>query len=226
MSDIQNHGDSNSISIHTEHGPLHGLLALPPDACGLIILVHAGATPEMHDAALAAMLREAGLATLLIDLLTHQEERFADTHNNVPLLARRLLDCLALLKRQMLNGELPLLPVGLCAADTTSPVIVRVAALRDHDIAAIACRGGLIDLAGALYLRSLTSPLLLLVGERDGMLLASSQRALKEVTCSKTLAVIPGTESTFATSIVLNEVARKIADWFGAYCCEARPCTN
>ena len=67
----------------------------------------------------------------------------------------------------MLLGELQTLPIGLYAANATSPVAVRVAAQRDHDIAAIVCRGGLIDLAGMLYLRSLESPLLMLVEETD-----------------------------------------------------------
>jgi hypothetical protein len=86
----------------------------------------------------------------------HAEERFADIHHNVSLLARRLLDALALIKQRMLLGELPTLPIGLCAAGDCSPVALRVAALRDHDIFAVVCRGGLIDLAGMLYLRSLS----------------------------------------------------------------------
>lgn len=184
-------GAATPISIHTEHGSLHGLLALPADARGLVVLAHAGALPECHDDALAAALREAGMATLVIDLLTHQEERFADVHNNVPLLAKRLLDCLALIKRQMQNGELPLLPIGLCGADSTSPVAIRVAALRDHDIAAVVCRGGLIDLAGMLYLRSLESPLLVLVDDADQRVVASNRRALQEVGSRKELTLVP-----------------------------------
>lgn len=211
-------GAATPISIHTEHGSLHGLLTLPPEACALIVLAHAGATPDAHDDTLASTLRHAGMATAVIDLLTHQEERFADVHNNVPLLAKRLLDCLALIKRQMLNGELPDLPIGLCGADSTSPVVVRVAALRDHDIAAIVCRGGLIDLAGALYLRSLESALLVLLDENDLTLLASTQRALKEVACTSALKIIPKTESTVVASITFDPVTHMIAHWFGEHC--------
>lgn len=208
------------ISIHTTHGPLHGLLTLQPDACGLVVLIHAGAVPGAHDEALASRLRQDGLATLVIDLLTHQEERFADVHNNIPLLAKRLLDCLTLIKRQMENEELPHLPIALSAADTTSPVAIRVAALRDHDIAAVVCRGGLIDLAGALYLRSLASPLLVLVGDADRTVVASNQRALQEIHCNKMLAIIPDTASTFDSLPAFSLVAQKVAHWLGEYCCQ------
>lgn len=218
MSDLQNHDGDTLISIHTEHGPLHGQLTLPPDAAGLVVLAHAGLSPASHDEALAVILQHRGFATLTLDLLPHKEERFADVHNNVPLLAKRLLEGLNLVKRQMFNEEIPTLPLALCAAGYASPAIVRVAAQRDHDIAAVACRGGLIDLAGMLYLRSLSSPLLLLIGEMDSTLLASSQRAMNEVACSKALEVIPKTDSSFDAKAAFDTVAGKVADWFDQYC--------
>lgn len=218
MSDIEIQDQDTPISIHTEHGPLHGQLVLPPDASGLIVLAHAGLTPASHDEALAVVLQHRGFATLTLDLLPHKEERFADVHNNVPLLAKRLLEGLNLIRRQMLNEEIPTLPLGLCAAGYASPVIVRVAAQRDREISAIACRGGLIDLAGMLYLRSLSSPLLLLVGAADSTLLASSQRAMNEIACSKTLEIIPETTSSFDSKPAIDTVAGKLADWFEQYC--------
>jgi pimeloyl-ACP methyl ester carboxylesterase len=214
MSDIQISDGSTPILIHTEHGPLHGQLILPPNARALIILAHAGANPESHDEALGAILRHNAFATLRLDLLPYAEERFDDVHNNVSLLAKRLLGALNMIKREMQNEAMPTLPIGLCAADHASPVIVRVAAQRDHDIAAVVCRGGLIDLAGMLYLRSLESPLLVLVGEKDATLISSSQRALKEVSCSKALQIIQDTESTFAAKSAFDDVAHKIVHWF------------
>jgi hypothetical protein len=191
---------------------------LPPGAAGLIVLAHAGLSPASHDETLAIILQHRGFATLTLDLLPHKEERFADVHNNVSLLAKRLLEGLNLIKRQMLNEEIPALPLGLCAAGYASPAIVRVAAQRDHDIVAIACRGGLIDRAGMLYLRSLSSPLLLLVGETNTTLIASSQRAMHEVACNKVLEVIPASDSNFDARAAFDAVADKVADWFGIYC--------
>jgi len=219
MNDITTAETQNAatpIAIHTEHGTLHGVLALPPAASSLIVLAHAGATPDAGHEALAGTLREAGMGTVVIDLLTQQEDRFADVHNNVPLLAKRLLDCLALIKRQMQNDELPALPIGLYGTDTTSPVVLRVAALRDHDISAVVCRDGLIDLAGMLYLRSLESPLLVLLGEADGTLIASNRRALNEVACRKALELV-AERADLAAPGSADAPASRIAHWFGEH---------
>ena len=226
MSNTQTQSNGNPVSIHTEHGALHGLLEQTPDARALIVLAHAGTTPDApdsahdrsHDDSLASALRQAGMSTLVIDLMTQQETHFIDVINNVPLLAKRLLDCLALIKRQMSTGELASLPIGLCAAGSVSPVAIRVAGLRDHDIAAVACRGGLIDLAGMLYLRSLESPLIVMTGEKDSGLVASNQRAFKEIACTKALEIIPETDSQFDSAAAFDKVTQKIVHWFSAHC--------
>jgi hypothetical protein len=218
MNDTPSSDGSTPILIHTEHGPLHGQLILPPDARGLIILAHAGANPESHDEALGDILRQNAFATLRLDLLPYAEERFDDVHNNVSLLAKRLVGALNMLKREMQNEALPTLPIGLCAADHASPVVIRIAAQRDHDIAAVVCRGGLIDLAGMLYLRSLESPLLVLVGEKDTTLIASNQRALKEVSCSHSLEILPGTDSAFCSTTAFDAIARKTTHWLDKHC--------
>lgn len=191
MIDITPDGFGIPISLHSEHGLLHARLSLRPDAHGLVVLTHAAMALDERDDAMAGVFRDAGLSTLSIDLLARQEEHFADVHNNVPLLAKRLLDFLGLIRNRMLLGELQTQPIGLCAANATSPVAVRVAALRDHDIAAVVCRGGLIDLSGMLYLRSLESPLLLLHEETDAQHIASNQRALQQISCRKELKLIP-----------------------------------
>jgi hypothetical protein len=120
-------------------------------------------------------------------------------------------------------GELQSQPIGLCAANATSPVVVRVAALRDHDIAAVVCRGGLIDLAGMLYLRSLKSPLLMLVEEIDTQRVASSQRALQEVAGVKQLKLIPEIGIDFATSSGFEAAAVEALQWFIRHFGDASP---
>ena len=167
MLDFTPDGIGVPISIRSEHGLLYGELAVLPDSPGLVVLAHAAMALDQKDKLLGGQFRRAGLSTLSVDLLAHQEEHFPDVHNNVPLLSRRLVDFLGMLKNRMQMGEMRQQPIGVFAANATSPVAVRVAALRDHDIAAIVCRDGLIDLAGVLYLRSLESPLLLLNEETD-----------------------------------------------------------
>ena len=207
-------GNTIALTVPSEHGPLHGQLELLNKSCGLVVLANAATTLDEREEIVATVFRAAGLSTLNVDLLSRQEEHFVDVSHNVPLLAKRLLDFLAPLKTRMLLGEIETQPLGLHAANATSPVVVRVAALRDHDIAAVACRDGLIDLAGVLYLRSLESPLLVLVEDRDEQHLASSRRALQEVHCPHELALIPEIGIDFATSTGFQLAAVEATQWF------------
>ena len=196
------------------HARLHGQLSLHPAAPGLVVLAYAAPALDAREHVLAGILRHAGLSTLAIDLVAREEEHYPDLHNNVPLLARRLVDVLDLIKTRMLMGELQTLPFGLCAAHATSPVAVRVAALRDHDIAAVVCRGGLIDLAGLLYLRTLEAPLLQLVEENDAAQLAAARRAQKELQALSTVRAIPEIGFEIAGSAGFEAAARETTQWF------------
>lgn len=214
MIDLTPDGFGIPLSIPSEHGLLHGQLALLPEAPGLVVLAHDSRILDARDERLSGIFHQAGLSTLSVDLVARDEEHFPDVHNNVSLLARRLLDFIGLIKNRMVFGELQTLPIGLCAANATSPVVVRVAALRDHNIAAIVCRGGLIDLAGMLYLRSLASPLLLLLEESDASHLASSRRALREVNCHNELKLIPEIGIDYAISSGFKIAAHEATNWF------------
>ena len=196
------------------HARLHGQLSLHPAAPGLVVLAYAAPALDAREHVLAGILRHAGLSTLAIDLVAREEEHYPDLHNNVPLIARRLVDVLDLIKTRMLMGELQTLPFGLCAAHATSPVAVRVAALRDHDIAAVVCRGGLIDLAGLLYLRTLEAPLLQLVEENDAAQLAAARRAQKELQALSTVRAIPEIGFEIAGSAGFEAAARETTQWF------------
>lgn len=214
MSDSSSESFGLPLSIASEHGPLHATLGLQPDSPGIVVLVHAGLAVDGRDGVLAGLFRQAGLSTLSIDLLAKQEEAYADVHNNVPLLSKRLLEFLNLIHHRVLLGEIPEQPLALCGAGVTSPVVVRVAAQRDHDIAAVVCRGGLIDLAGVLYLHALESPLLLLLEEGDEQHITSSRRTLREVRCSREIRIIPEIGIDFAASAGFEIAARESAQWF------------
>ena len=196
------------------HAALHGQLALLPEAPGIVVLAYAAAALDTREQVLAGILRHAGLSTLCIDLVAHEEEHYPDVHNNVPLLARRLIDVLDLIKNRMLMGELRPLPIGVYAVHATSPVAVRVAAQRDHDISALVCRGGLIDLAGVLYLHTLEAPLLQLVEEHDAAHAASARRAQQELKCPNSLQTIPEIGFDIAGSPGFEAEARATTQWF------------
>ncbi|WP_300456188.1 hypothetical protein [Accumulibacter sp.] len=201
-------------AIERANALLPGRLTLPADALALVLLAHAGATPEAGGDALASELGKAGLGSLKVDLLRDSEERFADLHHNVTLLARRLLDDLKSITWRMFLGELPTLPIGLCAAGDCSPVALRVAALRDKDVFAVVCRSGLIDLAGTLYLRSLTAPLLVFVADDDERVVASNRRALRELSCRKELMLLPSGGEVSDPVTVGQCLARETTRWF------------
>jgi hypothetical protein len=202
-------------AISTEVGKdlLNGVLRLPAQLSALVVLTHAGQLPAARDDALSVILQHAGIGTLRLDLLTGGEGQQTERARNVPLLARRLLDGLSLLKRRMRLGEVPTLPIALCAAGDCSPVVLRVAAERDRDIYAVVCRGGLIDLAGTLYLRSLRSPLLVLVAEDDERVATSNRRALREVSCRHELRLLPAGVDAPDAAAASEQVARETALW-------------
>ncbi len=215
MTEFTPEGFGIPITLPGANGRLHGTLSLQPDPTGLIVLAHAALSLDGRDGVLAGILRHAGFSTFSVDLLTRHEESFSDVHHNVPLLCNRLLDFLALLRHRMLLGEIAPQPIGLFAANDTTPVIIRVATQRDHDIAALVCRGGLLGLAGKLYLRSLTAPLLLLMEETDEQHLASNRQALQEIHSPCALEMIPEIGIDFAVSSGFESLAQKTSHWFG-----------
>ncbi len=93
-------------------------------------------------------------------------------------------------------------------------MVVRAAAIRDRDIYAVVCRGGLIDLAGMLYLRTLASPLLVLVGDGEQRVETSNRRALRELTGRKELKLLPASADAPDSAAAFEWVARETAHWF------------
>ena len=217
MLDFTLDGLSAAVSIRSDHGLLHGKLALSPTSPGIIVLAHVALAQDAKDEWLASQFRHAGFSTFSVDLLTRHEEHYPDVHNNIPLLTKRLVDFLGALKNSMTTAELRAQPLGLFAANATSPVALRVAALRDHDIAAVVCRGGLIDLAGMLYLHSLESPLLMLVEETDEPHLASNRRAFQEIACRKEFKTIPEIGFDYAASAGIATCVQETTVWFSRY---------
>ena len=207
-------GFGTAFSLRSEHGFLHGQLDLRPAAVGLVVLAHASETLDTPEALLASHFHRVGLSTLSVELLSHREERYADVHHDVPRLTRRLLGFLDLLRERIDQGEIEAQAIGLHATHDASPAAVRAAALRDSVIAALVCRGGLIDLAGTLYLHTLASPLLILAEDDDEPCTVSNRRALREASCPRELRLIPAIGNDYATSPGFMRAAEDAAAWF------------
>jgi putative phosphoribosyl transferase len=192
--------------------PLPGRLALPAAPVGLVIFAH-GSGSSRHsprNAAVAAVLHESWLGTLLFDLLTEQEAASRAAVFDVPLLAERLLAAV-----RFVAGLEPTrhLPLGLFGASTGAAAAL-VAAACDPRVQAVVSRGGRPDLAGR-RLRVVGAATLLIVGGEDTEVLALNREALGELgSAEKRLAVVPTATHLFEEPGTLDAAARLAADWF------------
>jgi putative phosphoribosyl transferase len=209
---------SNSIAVAVafEGGELAGDLTLPDDATGVVLFAHGSGSSRLspRNQVVAGRLNEAGLATLLIDLLTADEERLDDYTRelrfNIPLLAGRLATCADWLATNPATRNLPL---GLFGASTGAAAALICAARQPQRVRAVVSRGGRPDLAGEA-LPAVRAPTLLIVGGRDDVVLQLNRRAQKEMAPDTTLLVVPNATHLFEEPGALEEVARLASDWF------------
>jgi putative phosphoribosyl transferase len=195
---------------------LNGDLGLPPDARGLVIFAH-GSGSSRHsprNRAVAEVLQQGRLGTLLLDLLTKQEDR-ADTATaefrfDIALLAARLVG--AIDWAQALPQTSPL-PIGLFGASTGAAAALIAAARRPSVVRAVVSRGGRPDLAEQ-SLDMVAAPTLLIVGGRDDVVIELNKRALARLREPKKLQIVPGATHLFEEPGTLEQVARSALEWF------------
>lgn len=195
---------------------LTGDLEIPADARGLVLFAHGSGSSRQspRNQAVAELLRNAGLATLLFDLLTPDEEvedaYTAQLRFDIGLLSRRL----ALVTEEIADDPHSRnLGIAYFGASTGGAAALRAAAALGPGIGAVVSRGGRPDLAGKA-LGHVKAPTLLIVGERDEAVLRLNERAYAQLRCEKSLAVVPHATHLFQEPGTLEEVARLAADWF------------
>jgi len=195
---------------------LAGTVAVPEGAGGVVLFAH-GTGSGRHSPRnryVAEVLQEAGLATLLVDLLTEDEEREdARTRHlrfDIRLLAGRLAAATAWLGDA---SETAGLPVGYFGASTGAAAAVVAAANRPEGVAAVVSRGGRPDLAGDA-LEGVRAPTLLIVGSLDEPVLGMNRDALARLRCEKELRIVEGATHLFEEPGTLEQVAELARDWF------------
>ncbi len=195
---------------------LDGNLGVSADARGVVLFAH-GSGSGRHSPRnryVAQVLRKAGLATLLIDLLTAEEEevdlRTRHLRFDIGLLAERLVGATEWLER---NPDTQNLRVGYFGASTGAAAALVAAAEHPEPIGAIVSRGGRPDLAGPALPR-VTAPTLLIVGGNDFPVIGMNQEAMEQLRTEKRLEIVPGATHLFEEPGALEEVARLAADWF------------
>ncbi len=191
-------------------------LAVPPDATGVVLFAHGSGSSRFspRNRAVASHLNRAGLATLLFDLLTADEEvidaRTAELRFDIPLLAGRLTGTVDWADSQ---PALATLPLGLFGASTGAAAALITAAERPRRVTAVVSRGGRPDLAMPVLDR-VRSPTLLVVGGHDREVLALNREALAALTCEKALEIVPGATHLFEEPGTLDRAAELAAAWF------------
>jgi predicted phosphoribosyltransferase/dienelactone hydrolase len=206
---------AHPVEIAADGVSLHGDLVRPPDACGLVVFAH-GSGSGRHsprNRAVAETLQRAGLATLLLDLLTGPEERDRANVFDIPLLTRRMEHAT---RWALADPRTDQLPIGYFGASTGAAAALRAAAVVHDIVRAIVCRGGRVDLA-ADRLAAVTAPTLLLVGSDDGDVLALNRRAAAQLGGPHRISVIQGAGHLFEEPGTLDTVATLAADWFKRY---------
>ena len=211
----QTKSQAQAVRIPTENVVLEGDLVTPAEARGIVLFVHGSGSSRKspRNQYVSGVLNQAGIATLLFDLLTPEEERrdalTAELRFDIGMLAERLLDATNWVVEQPQTEELRF---GYFGASTGAAAALVAAAIR-HDTDAIVSRGGRPDLAGA-GLPRVEAPTLLIVGGEDHVVLDLNKQAMAQMRCETRLEVIPRATHLFEEPGALEEVARVARMWF------------
>jgi pimeloyl-ACP methyl ester carboxylesterase len=210
---------------------LAGLLTLPPGAQGVVVFAHGSGSGRFspRNQAVGDELARAGFGTLLLDLLTSDEEaedrRSARLRFDIGLLAKRVVGAIDWLAGEAVVGDLPPslrdLPLGCFGASTGAAAAVIAAAERPDRVRAVVSRGGRPDLAGDA-LRRVTAPTLLVVGGRDLEVLRLNRQAQSALAGESRLEVVPGAGHLFEEPGALERVAALTCDWFAQHLASPR----
>jgi dienelactone hydrolase len=208
-------GTDKEILVHipVDGAVLEGALAIPANAQALVLFVHGGGSSRFspRNNFVARVLRNAGLGTLLIDLLTSIEDQDYERRFDIPLLTQRVLRVTGWLQAQPQTTKLAL---GYFGASTGAAAALQAAAEPGNKVNAVVSRGGRPDLAGAQALGQVRCPVLLLVGGNDDVVIELNQQTYARLVCPKELVIVPGATHLFDEPGTLEQVAKLAADWF------------
>jgi putative phosphoribosyl transferase len=206
----------HTVVVGTDSVLLEGTMAVPDSALGVVLFAH-GSGSSRHSPRnrfVADELRAGGLGTLLVDLLTPNEEivdlRTRELRFDIGLLAERLVGAIRWLDAE---PDTRRLPIGLFGASTGGGAALVTAARLPNRVGAVVSRGGRPDLAGET-LPDVTAPTLLIVGGNDDVVIDLNRRAMAQMNAPVRLEIVRGASHLFEEPGTLDEVARLARDWF------------
>lgn len=202
-----------TIRIETRGGVIEGELNIPQNALGLVLFAHGSGSSRFsaRNNYVAQVLQKNNLATLLIDLLTAQEDTDYENRFDIDMLSERLIQVTQWLKE---NEETKDLKIGYFGASTGAAAAINAAVV--EPVFAVVSRGGRVDLAPE-NLSKIKAPTLLIVGGNDDFVLEANEQALEKIKSEKKLAVIPGATHLFEEPGALEKVAQAATEWFVKY---------
>jgi len=206
----------NVVRIFVDGDFIEGNLRVPVVAKYVVLFAHGSGSSRFspRNRYVANVLNDAKIATLLIDLLTRDEEevdmRTRQFRFDIDLLTERLMSAVKWLKR---NARTQNLKLGIFGSSTGAAAALIAAAKLPSDVAAVVSRGGRPDLAMA-HLTMVRAPSLFIVGGRDTVVIDLNKKAITEVSAEKKLEIVPGATHLFEESGKLGEVAKLATTWF------------
>jgi putative phosphoribosyl transferase len=209
----------SEVQIHAGRRVLSGNLNIPRDASALVLFAH-GSGSSRHSPRnqfVARTLNDTGLATLLFDLLTQEEEAIdmgtRELRFNINLLAERLVHATKWAKQQSQTRDLR---IGYFGSSTGGAAALVAAVDVPHDVGAVVSRGGRPDLAGEA-LPKVQASTLLIVGGNDDIVIELNEQARDRMRCEAKLEIVPGATHLFEEPGTLEKVAQLASDWFSRH---------
>ena len=211
--------EEKEVTIPVGKAVINGNLTVPHDAKGIVLFAHGSGSSRFspRNTRVAREINEAGIATLLIDLLTNEEEEIdeftGEFRFNIDLLAQRLVYATEWVKK---NPDTKSLAIGYFGASTGAAAALIAAAKLPEQVKAVVSRGGRPDLAGA-HLPNVKAPTLLIVGGDDTEVLELNRQASQQMAAERKIVVVPGATHLFEEPDKLEEVARLAISWFSKH---------
>lgn len=208
--------EESVVRILVNSDSIEGNLVVPSSAKGVVLFAHGSGSSRFssRNRYVAGVLNKAGIATLLIDLLTQEEEkidvRTGQFRFDIELLNERLISAAEWLKK---NPRTKKLSLGLFGASTGAAAALITAVKLPDDVEAVVLRGGRPDLAMD-YLKEVKAPTLFIVGGKDTLVIDLNRKAMMQVSAEKKLEIVPGASHLFEEPGKLEEVARLSTAWF------------
>jgi putative phosphoribosyl transferase len=210
------HQQTTGVRISVGNGGIVGDLMIPPKAEGIVIFAHGSGSGRFssRNRFVARSLNDGGFATLLLDLLTEQEDRLdqetGQVRFDIPLLAQRVMAAIDWSRADARTRDLP---IGLFGASTGAAAALVAAAARQGEVVAVVSRGGRPDLAGPM-LEGVQAPTLLIVGGADTVVIALNRQAQAHMHCTARLEIVPGATHLFEEAGTLEQVCALASAWF------------